>query len=458
MSRIERSRYRNLYGPTTGDRIRLADTDLLIEVTEDRSAGAAAGDEVVFGGGKVIRESMGQSTRTRADGAPDLVITGAVILDHWGIVKADVGVKDGRIVGIGKAGNPDTMDGIDPALDHRPVDRDPRRQRQDPHGRCHRLPRAPDLADAARRGAHVGHHHDHRWRHRAGRRHQGHDRVGLVVPGTDARSPRPLADQRRPDGQGQHGQPRGHVGAAAFGRCGVQAARGLGHHAGCDRRVSHRRRRLGRAGGDPHRHPQRGRVRREHARGHRRPLDPHVPHRRRRRRACARHHDGRVAPERAAVVDQPDPAPHRQHGGRTPRHVDGLPPPQPVGARGSRVRRESYPTIDDRRRGHPPRHGCDLDDRLGQPGDGSHRRGRAAHLADGARDEAASRHTARGAVTGRRQRPRHGATSPNTRSVRRSRTGSLATSARSRSASSPTWCCTTRRSSVSVRTWWSRRG
>jgi len=113
VSTIPRDRYRSLYGPTAGDRIRLADTDLWIEVTEDRCVG---GDEAVFGGGKVIRESMGQSTATRAEGAPDLVITGAVILDHWGIVKADVGVRDGRIVGIGKAGNPDTMDGIDPAL------------------------------------------------------------------------------------------------------------------------------------------------------------------------------------------------------------------------------------------------------------------------------------------------------------------------------------------------------
>ncbi|TDT17384.1 urease [Ilumatobacter fluminis] len=113
MSTIDRSRYRALYGPTTGDRIRLADTDLWIEVTEDHCAG---GDEVVFGGGKVIRESMGQSTLRRVDGAPDVVITGAVVLDHWGIVKADIGLRDGRIVGIGKAGNPDTMDGVDPAL------------------------------------------------------------------------------------------------------------------------------------------------------------------------------------------------------------------------------------------------------------------------------------------------------------------------------------------------------
>jgi urease subunit alpha len=113
---IDRAHHARLYGPTVGDRIRLADTDLLVEVEEDRARGAGGGDEVVFGGGKVIRESMGQSTATRAEGTPDLVITGAVILDHWGIVKADVGVRDGRIAGIGKAGNPDTMDGVDPAL------------------------------------------------------------------------------------------------------------------------------------------------------------------------------------------------------------------------------------------------------------------------------------------------------------------------------------------------------
>src|SRR4051794_19828978 len=116
MSLLDRGRYAALYGPTTGDRIRLADTNLLIEVEEDRSAGPRPGDEVVFGGGKVIRESMGQSMRTRAEGAPDTVITGAVILDHWGIVKADIGIRDGRICGIGKAGNPDTMDGVHPDL------------------------------------------------------------------------------------------------------------------------------------------------------------------------------------------------------------------------------------------------------------------------------------------------------------------------------------------------------
>ncbi len=114
---IGRARYATLFGPTTGDRIRLADTNLTIEITEDRSRGpAGSGDEAVFGGGKVIRESMGQATATRAEGTPDLVITGAVILDHWGVIKADVGIREGRIVALGKAGNPDTMDGVHPDL------------------------------------------------------------------------------------------------------------------------------------------------------------------------------------------------------------------------------------------------------------------------------------------------------------------------------------------------------
>jgi urease subunit alpha len=114
---LSRERYAQLFGPTVGDRIRLADTDLTIEVTEDRSGGPGrAGDEVVFGGGKVLRESMGQSRATRAEGAPDTIITGAVVLDHWGVVKADVGIRDGRIAALGKAGNPDTMDGVHPDL------------------------------------------------------------------------------------------------------------------------------------------------------------------------------------------------------------------------------------------------------------------------------------------------------------------------------------------------------
>jgi urease subunit alpha len=110
---VDRRRYADLLGPTVGDRLRLADTDLWLEVEEDRCIG---GDEAVFGGGKTIRESMLQGSATRADGTPDLVITNVVVLDHWGVVKCDVGVRDGRICALGKAGNPDVMDGVTPGL------------------------------------------------------------------------------------------------------------------------------------------------------------------------------------------------------------------------------------------------------------------------------------------------------------------------------------------------------
>jgi urease subunit alpha len=107
--RISRASYASIYGPTVGDKVRLADTDLIIEVEEDRTV---YGEEVKFGGGKVIRDGMGQSQVARAGGAVDTVITNALIVDHWGIVKADVGLKDGRIAGIGKAGNPDVQPGV----------------------------------------------------------------------------------------------------------------------------------------------------------------------------------------------------------------------------------------------------------------------------------------------------------------------------------------------------------
>jgi urease subunit alpha len=110
---LSRQRYARLYGPTTGDRIRLADTELFIEITDDLSGGPGrAGDEAVFGGGKVLRESMGQGKTIRAEGSPDTVITGATIVDHWGIIKADIAIRGGRITGIGKAGNPDIMPGV----------------------------------------------------------------------------------------------------------------------------------------------------------------------------------------------------------------------------------------------------------------------------------------------------------------------------------------------------------
>ncbi|HEV2336844.1 MAG TPA: urease subunit alpha [Stellaceae bacterium] len=107
---LSRRAYAQMFGPTTGDRLRLADTELVIEIEDDRTV---YGEEVKFGGGKVIRDGMGQSQRARAEGAVDTVITNAVILDHTGIIKADIGIRGGRICGIGKAGNPDIQPGVD---------------------------------------------------------------------------------------------------------------------------------------------------------------------------------------------------------------------------------------------------------------------------------------------------------------------------------------------------------
>src|SRR4028119_2067929 len=103
---INRRKYANMYGPTTGDKLRLGDTDLIIEIEKDYTA---YGDEGKFGGGKTIRDGMAQSaTNTRHENVLDFVITSVMIIDHWGIVKGDIGIKDGKILGIGKAGNPDT--------------------------------------------------------------------------------------------------------------------------------------------------------------------------------------------------------------------------------------------------------------------------------------------------------------------------------------------------------------
>src|SRR5947207_13308023 len=108
-NRIARSVYAEMFGPTSGDRVRLADTDIIIEVERDL---CHYGEEVKFGGGKVIRDGMGQSQLSNRQGAVDTVITNALILDHWGIVKADVGLKDGKVFGIGKAGNPDIQPNV----------------------------------------------------------------------------------------------------------------------------------------------------------------------------------------------------------------------------------------------------------------------------------------------------------------------------------------------------------
>ena len=124
--KIPRRHYADFYGPTKGDRIRLADTELIAEIEKDFTR---YGDEVTFGGGKVIRDGMGQSStaaRSTDKGVFDLVITNAIVIDHWGIVKGDIGVRDGKIVKVGKAGNPDTMAGSRSGINNWRVDRSER--------------------------------------------------------------------------------------------------------------------------------------------------------------------------------------------------------------------------------------------------------------------------------------------------------------------------------------------
>ena len=457
MAEISRARYAALYGPTAGDRVRLADTDLLIEVTEDRCGGPGplAGDEAIFGGGKVIRESMGQSVATRAEGTPDLVITGAVVLDYWGVIKADVGVRDGRIVALGKAGNPDTMDGVTPGLVIGPSTEILAGNGMiltaggiDSH--VHLIaPQQIPVALAAGMTTLIG----------GGTGPAEGTKATTVTPGRvlagdDAGRHDALAGQHRPARQGQHGQRRRPLGAAAGGRVRVQAARGLGLDPGGDRRLPDRGPGGRRPGGDPHRHPQRSRLPGVDPGGHRRPADPHLPHRRRRRRPRAGHHQGRLAAERAAVLDQPDPALHPQHLGRASRHAHGLPPPELLDPRGPGLRRVADPAFHHGRRGRPARPGRDLDDRLGLPGHGPDRRDDHQDLADGPRHEAAPRPAAR-----RRRRRQHAR--PPVRGQVHHRPGGDPRARRAdrlgaSRASWPTWCCGSRPSSPSGRTWCSR--
>ena len=255
-TRISRAAYADMYGPTTGDRVRLADTELIIEVERDLTT---YGEEVKFGGGKVIRDGMGQSQAARAEGAVDTVITNALIVDWTGIYKADVGLRDGRIAGIGKAGNPDT-----PARRHhrhRPRHRGDRRRGPHPDRRRLRRPYPLHLPAADRRRPAFRHHDHARRRHRAGARHPRHH----LHPRPLAHRPHAAGDRRRADEhrhlrQGQRLAARRAGGDGPRRRLRAEAARGLGHDAGRHRLLPPRRRRHRRAGDDPHRHAERVRA------------------------------------------------------------------------------------------------------------------------------------------------------------------------------------------------------
>ena len=169
---INRRTYAQMYGPTVGDRIRLADTDLIIEVEQDATV---YGDEVKFGGGKVLRDGMGQSPQVTAADAPDLLITNALIIDHWGIVKADIGIKNGRISAIGKAGNPALMAGVHPQLIAGVNTEVLAGEGMIITAGGHRPTRAFYLSAAHSRGDDLRHYHHARRRHGSGHRYQCDD-------------------------------------------------------------------------------------------------------------------------------------------------------------------------------------------------------------------------------------------------------------------------------------------
>jgi hypothetical protein len=166
---IGRAQYAAIYGPTTGDRVNLADTDLIAEVERDFTV---YGDECKFGGGKVLRDGMGQATGVGDAEALDAVITNALIVDWTGVYKADVGIKHGRIAGIGKAGNPDVMAGVTPGL---VVDGGDRRRGHDSHRWRDRLAHPLHLSAAGRHGARQRRDDVHRRRHGPGDGHESDD-------------------------------------------------------------------------------------------------------------------------------------------------------------------------------------------------------------------------------------------------------------------------------------------
>ena len=329
MSTLDRGRYAALYGPTAGDRIRLADTNLLIEVEQDRCAGPPGrrgglrrrqGDPRVDGPvpGHPRRGHPGHGDHRRGRARP----LGRRQGRHRHPRRPDRRARQGR--------QPGHHGRRPPGPGDRPGHRDHRRQRQDPHRRRDRQPRTPDLPADPRHGAGQRHHHDHRRRHRPGRGHQGHHgHPERLAPGPDAGGAGPLADQRAAARQGQHHVRRSRCGSScAAARAASSCTRtGAPRPAAIDAclrvadasgvQVAIHTDTLNEAG-----------FVEDTLRAIGGPVHPRVPHRGRRRRARAGHHHGRRAAQRAAVVDEPDPAVHAQHPRRAPRHADGLPPPE----------------------------------------------------------------------------------------------------------------------------------
>ncbi len=337
-TKIKRSVYADMFGPTTGDKVRLADTDLIIEVEKDFTV---YGEEVKFGGGKVIRDGMGQSQLTNKQGAVDTVITNALIVDHWGIVKADVAIKDGMISAIGKAGNPDIQPGvtiiIGPGTDviagegkiltaggfdsHI-------------HFICpQQIEHALMSGVTSMLGGGTGPSHGTF----ATTCTPGPWHMARMIQSFDA-----FPVNLGISGKGNASRPAALVEMIKAGACALKLHEDWGTTPAAidnclsvaddyDVQVMLHSDTLNEFG-----------LRRGYDQGLQGPHHPRLPHRRRRRRPCARYHQDRRSEERAAVLDQSDAPLHPEHHRRASGHADGVPPPRSLDRGRSGLRREPH--------------------------------------------------------------------------------------------------------------------
>ena len=414
--KIKRSVYADMFGPTTGDRVRLADTDLIIEVEKDFTI---YGEEVKFGGGKVIRDGMGQSQVTNRQGAADTVITNALIVDHWGIVKADVAIKEGHISAIGKAGNPDIQPGvtivIGPGTDviagegkiltaggfdsHI-------------HFICpQQIEHALMSGVTSMLGGGTGPSHGTF----ATTCTPGPWHMARMIQSFDA-----FPVNLGISGKGNASRPASLVEMIKAGACALKLHEDWGTTPAAidnclsvaddhDIQVMIHSDTLNESG-----------FVEDTDQGVQGPHHSRLPYRRRRRRTCAGHHQDRRPEERAAVLDQSDAPVHPQHHRRASRHADGVPPSRSLDRRGSGVRRKPHPQGNHRGGRHPARSRRAVDDVVGFAGHGPARRSHHPDLADRRQDEEAAR------LGLPRTRPTttisgSSATSPNTPSIPRSR-------------------------------------
>ena len=401
-TKIKRSVYADMFGPTTGDKVRLADTDLIIEVEKDFTT---YGEEVKFGGGKVIRDGMGQSQVTNRQGAADTVITNALIVDHWGIVKADVAIKEGMIAAIGKAGNPDIQPGvtivIGPGTDiiagegkiltaggfdsHI-------------HFICpQQIEHALMSGVTSMLGGGTGPSHGTF----ATTCTPGPWHMGRMIQSFDA-----FPVNLGISGKGNASRPAALVEMIKGGACALKLHEDWGTTPSAidnclsvaddyDVQVMLHSDTLNEFGfvEDTVKAFKGRTIHAFHTEGAGGGHAPDII---------------KIAglEERAAVLDQSDAAVHAQHHRRASGHADGVPPSRSLDRGRSRVRRKPHPQRDHRGRRHPARSRRALDDVVGLAGDGPARRSHHPHLADRRQDEEATRRAAGGQGQRQRQFPR----------------------------------------------------